>query len=121
MPSSHFACPADKTALLALAHIEFSLGDQSLDFVIDILQKRGYGPCKFTGPLPATDKNELLSRQKKSINLMLQTDIDPHWIVPFGRWLMRKALLKQLKLELVDSEGEILAAVQLYCTGNNSF
>ncbi|WP_020590370.1 hypothetical protein [Kiloniella laminariae] len=121
MSSPLYACPADKTAPLIFARIEFSLGDQALDVVINLLQKRGYLPCEIAEPLPAADNDTFLSQKEKSISLMLQSDIDPHWIVPFGRWLIRKALLKQLKLELVDAKGEILAAVQLYGTGKSSF
>ncbi|MFD2204937.1 hypothetical protein [Kiloniella antarctica] len=91
--------------------LNFSLDLQSIHIVTRLLIDRGY----FISPEVAS---ELSSPLKDGYYcLMIDTEIDPHWIIPFSRWLFKKANLASLETRLEDSEGTVIVQCNLYGTG----
>ena len=87
--------------------LNFFLGQESINTVTSLLEDHGYFVSL-----------ELNFPQKEDhYCLLIDTEIDPHWIPPFSRWLLKKANLKSLQTSLEDSEGNIIAQCSLYGTG----
>ena len=98
-----------------LIKLHLCLGAQSLVSVMDILRDHGYSPSLMK-PENSTDKGAQDRHQ-----IVIDTDIDPHWITPFTRWLLRKTQLKTLKIRLEDTQGNIIAECNLQGAGISSF
>ncbi|WP_419902924.1 hypothetical protein [Kiloniella sp.] len=83
--------------------------------LIKLLKDRGYNP--------SIEQPEIqpVSDGKGRYCILIEADIDPHWMTPFAKWLIKKTKLEALQIELEDSTGKIIAGCNLYGAGSSSF
>ncbi len=103
--------PCKLTNAAKPVRLNLSLGPQSIQSVICLLEDHGY--------LVSSDITHL--HKEDCYSLLINAEIDPHWITPFSRWLLRKANLASLQTELEGSDGKIIAQCILYRAGISNF
>ena len=84
--------------------LHLSIGSQPIEVVTNLLTDRGYYV------LP----DIIQLQEKKCYCLLINTEIGPQWIIPFSRWLLRKANLTSIQTKLEDSDGNIIVQCNLY-------
>ena len=82
---------------------------------MELLENHGYCPSI------ARSRNLSGPKQDNRCSLLINSEIDTLWIIPFSRWLIRKSKLEALQFRLEDSNGEIIAECNLYGVDKRSF